>query len=542
MKAFKKKVYASKSHFTRAKRRELLDGNRQVTVEVYHSPKPNKKSKRGRRDSTVVPLTSKSLYTRDSMSDEEFEGFNANLPHGRQEGMDFRTGSGQQIFRPSNRNTSENNQDRPRRSLPVNNPKGAFPKDPTPPNIQTIVKDITTSVQKESLKFIAETQQGVFEAMKKDLQETISNMFRNLQVNVPPGLPNMTVPPPNMNVGPNAPPQARNGSNANNRSFNSEYELRYRDQSQGVDNVLNGSGSRNVGNGNPSNNGNVHHNYPRNNQGSNDRNANTVPNDKVNMENWGIKYDGSNMTFESFIFRVDSMKQASSYSSKQVFDNFHKLLSGENLISWYWGYRQGNQRASYDEFKAALNQEWGSRETDVEIWRKMLSRRQKPNETFDKFWEDMRAMSYRLKYNPDSVDMIGLIRGNVLPEIELSLVADKTASLSDFIKACRAADDILKKSSNVYGAKPFGFRKTVNEIEVEQEPLVDEIKRGFRLSKTPINFNGSENSQEPYKNCWNCNEEHRFRDCIYEIKGVFCFRCGRRGVIAPKCKCQENRQ
>lgn len=541
MRAIKKKASASNSHFTRAKRRELLDGNRQVTVEVYQSPKPNKKTKRGRRDSTVVPLTSKSLHRRDSMSEEEFEGFNANLPRGRQEVMDFSTGSGQQMFGPSNRNTSDTNQDRPRHSLPSNNPRGAVSNDPTPTNIQTLVQDITNSVQKESLKFIAETQQGVLEAMKKDLQETISSMFRNLQVNIPPGLPNMTVPPPNMNVGHNAQPQARNGSNANNRSFNSEYELRYRDQSQGngVDNVLNGS--RNMGNGNPNNNGNGHHNYPRNNQGLSDRNANTVTNDKVKMETWGIKYDGSNMTFESFIFRVDSMKQASCYSSKQVFDNFHKLLSGESLISWYWGYRQGHQRATYDEFKAALNQEWGSRETDIEIWRKMLSRRQKPNESFDKFWEDMRAMSYRLKYTPDSVDLIGLIRGNVLPEIELSLVADKTVSLSDFIKACRAADDVLKKSTNVYG-KTFGFRKTVNEIEVEQEVHVEEIKRGFRPSKTPINFNGSENSQEPYKNCWNCNEEHRFRDCIYEIKGVFCFRCGRRGVIAPKCKCQENRQ
>lgn len=527
MNNIRKKIYSSNAHYTRAKRRQILDKNREGTEEGYTSPKPDKKSKRGKRNSTVVPLTSKSLFTEDSMSEEDFAGFIPNIAGGTADMTEFSSGSGQAFFNLNSVNVAQNPRDTSKKTPSQNEERGARGEDvrrPQLPNMQAMVTEITASVQRDTMKLIEQTQRESMQAMKKDLEASILGLFQSLNINNTQGQPNLSIPPPNVNN------THRNGASNSNWRPNPDYELRYRPTGNDQGNTLNGRNS--VGSGSMS--------YQRNNPATNDRNY-VVPNDKVNMENWGIKYDGSNMTFESFIFRVESMKQASGYSSKQVFDNFHKLLTGENLISWYWGYRQGNLSATYEDFKIALNQEWGSRETDIEIWRKMLARRQRPNESFDKFWEDMRAMIYRLKYNPDPSDVMGLIRGNVLPEIELSLVADKTASLPDFIKACRVADDVLKKSTTIYGSKPFGFRKNVNEIEFEQEAVVDELKRNHRMipqnSSNPV-----ENSQDAFKNCWNCNEEHRFRDCIYEIKGIFCFRCGRRGVIAPKCRCQENRQ
>lgn len=461
------------------------------------------------------------------MSDEELPGFSPNASDVRDGTREFNTGSGQGFFNPMNGRVPQKSADKSNKTPPNNDPRGAFSKTPpeNPPpqpiNLQALVTEITTAVQRDTFKFIQQTHRETMQTMKKDLEGSIGRLFQSMSLNNAPGRPNMSIPPPNAypygnapNVGYSYPP-------------NPEYELRYR--TPGNENTAPGSGAHNRNNMNA--NGNANNAHVRNNQGANERNI-AVPNDKVNMENWGIKYDGANMTFE----------QASGYTSKQVFDNFHKLLTGENMISWYWGYRQGNQNATYEDFKIALNQEWGSRETDIEIWRKMLARRQRPNETFDKFWEEMRTMVYRLKYIPDSADLIGLIRGNVLPEIELSLVADKTLSVPDFIKACRVADDIVKKSANVYGCKPFGFRKSVNEIEFEPEAVVDELKRSSRPVMSQNSSKVEENSQEAFKNCWNCNEEHRFRDCIYEIKGIFCFRCGRRGVIAPRCRCRENRQ
>lgn len=524
MKNIKKKTYASKAHFTRSSRRQITDSNRNIEKEIYSTPKPDKSSIRGRRNLAVQPLSSKSLVNLSNMSEEQLTGFqDPILPRDM---TDFSIGSGQIFLDPRDSNqaaslpTSSSTDTNTISSAPTNS-RGAIKKTTqlSATNIKSIVNEVTASIQKDTLKLIQETQRDTMQLMKQELEDTIIKTFQNLNLNLNGN---------NINQNP-APRNSINNNPQNNWRPNNEFELRYRPPGPGHQNNGNGNNNRPSGNNFP---------YQGNNSGLNDR-SQIIPNDKIKIETWGIKYDGSNMTFESFIFRVDSMKQSSGYSSKQVYDNFHKLLQGDALISWYWGYRQGNANASYEDFKIALNQEWGTRETDIEIWRKLLARHQKPNEKFDIFWGDIRSLVYRLKYKPDVTDIIGLVQGNVLPEIEMALVNDPPNTLAGFLKVCRSADDILKRSSNGPGQKQFFNKKSVNEIETEVN--IEELKKNYNR---PIISNNPPpvEVQESYPNCWNCNENHRFRDCIYEIKGIFCFRCGKRGIIAPKCKCQENRK
>lgn len=35
--------------------------------------------------------------------------------------------------------------------------------------------------------------------------------------------------------------------------------------------------------------------------------------------------------------------------------------------------------------------------------------------------------------------------------------------------------------------------------------------------------------------CWNCDGHHRYHDCETQIRNIFYFGCGRKGILKPNC-------
>lgn len=77
-------------------------------------------------------------------------------------------------------------------------------------------------------------------------------------------------------------------------------------------------------------------------------------NRKVRLEDWGFvfegKMDGSEMTVDNFLFRVEIMRDASDYSNEDVFNFFSKITRGR-AQSYYWQFRNTNRESNWEEFE-----------------------------------------------------------------------------------------------------------------------------------------------------------------------------------------------
>lgn len=323
-----------------------------------------------------------------------------------------------------------------------------------------------------------------------------------------------------------------NGGRTNQRGFprrNSRHSFPNSDRNSNV-----GHSSRN-------------YNFPPNNIGQNGERTSSpgyqnynlsnmsVNSGKVKLYEWGFKYDGSDkLTVEDFLCRVQMAQQSSPYTWDQVYNYFHQILEG-TLVNWYWQYRKKNVRGNYTMMKDRLLEEYGSKDTDIDVWKSMMKRTQRVGETFMNFYRDMDDLHSRLSVRKSDKEMIDLLKCNVRDELALALAPFKTNSLSEFKNLCRDVDDVMFKRN--IGSQKASFRKSVHEInqeKVEQECEVEAVSSGRNFRKRDIN----------QYICFNCDENgHGFRDCPSEKRCLFCYRCGEKNVTSPNCPvCQENRK
>lgn len=266
-------------------------------------------------------------------------------------------------------------------------------------------------------------------------------------------------------------------------------------------------------------------------------NANTSSNlfgaGKVKLYEWGFKYDGSDkLTVEDFLCRVQMAQQSSPYSWDQVFTYFYQLLDG-TLVNWYWQYRKKNARGNYTMMKTRLLEEYGSKDTDIDVWKSMMKRTQRNGEHFMDFYRDIDDLHSRLSDRKSDKEMIDLIKCKVRDELALALAPFKTNSLYEFRNLCRDVDNVIFKRS--LGSQRNPYRKSVHEIDHEEED-------GEIESLSPAR-NYKKRDQSQYV-CFNCDGKgHGFRDCPSEKRFLFCYKCGEKNVTTPNCHiCQENRK
>lgn len=188
--------------------------------------------------------------------------------------------------------------------------------------------------------------------------------------------------------------------------------------------------------------------------------------------------------------------------------------------------------------KARLLEEYGSKDTDIDIWKTMMKRTQRPGEHFMTFYRDIDDLHARLCTRKSDREMIDLIKCNVRDELALALAPFKTTSLSEFKNLCRDVDDVIFKRSLTSSSRGSVFKKNISEIEPinqDDECEVDAInvERSYSRKKDPSQYV-----------CFNCSEKgHGFRDCPSEQRLLFCYRCGEKNVTSPNCPaCLENRR
>lgn len=127
-----------------------------------------------------------------------------------------------------------------------------------------------------------------------------------------------------------------------------------------------------------------------------------------------------------------------------------------------------------------------------------------------------------------------MVMKNLLPCYTLSVAPLGIRTLEELHEVCKRIDEAQALVSNPDASvtNPFKRRSNVNAISDEEYTTPNEgaVNRGRRVRD-------GENVT-----CYNCHRKgHIFKECIEERTGVFCFKCGQRGVYTSNCdRCLGN--
>lgn len=560
-------------HYTRARRNEQVDKNRQEYREESKVQIPRRRESReslkGRRELSVLPLSNTPLY---GFEDPETE---TNMDdHPFAELRDFST-SGERMSARSLENlasgilppnapyveTVENNLNRnlgaPRKepiqiqnNIPIPNVEvnSRVNKPSVDANTMSLMRELIKDSQKEMMDELTNTFR---EALRVETQK-IARQFSETsekQRNVT-NPPNYTIEePPSYRLEYREPRQITNQTHPNQGHHGTSHSNPYQPPLSNNDfpsyNRSNDRPSQrnqyNFPNANsqpqqPEASAGYHHPNagprelpPQPNNGYNHHNV-----DRIQLDKWGFQFNGSNMSVDDFLFRIECKQATSTYTWHEVYCNLNNLLS-DPAENWYWNFRKFNPNSDYNTFRLALTERYPSRDTDVDLWRKLINRKQQPDEAFDDFVDEVERIYYRMNDRPTEIQLISVIRDNVSSEISQYIGLARTNSLTGIKYIAREAEKLVEKL-NTPASKSKFFKKNVNEVTVpdscpneEDHVFVEAFtapKREYRIFK-----------------CKKCSQKFRVNEETNEEKRVYCYGCGKEGVIISKCPtCSENRK
>lgn len=248
---------------------------------------------------------------------------------------------------------------------------------------------------------------------------------------------------------------------------------------------------------------------------------------RINLSRWGLKFDGleKSMNVQEFIFRAGELKRDYNCPEQEFVTNFHQLLE-KPALDWFWNHRKMVQFRSWEEIRSALLNQYQRYEDDVQIQRKILNRRQLPQEPFEEFYNAVVGLNNQQRCPYDETKLMGVLRTNLKPSLSNMIFAVSVRNLAEFCRVVKSADCQLMSQRQQFQQRQF---QKVNEIDIDGDIPTDQLEvEALR-------------DTSKYK-CWNCKiVGHGFMDCPSATRRLFCYKCGWDNVVSPKCpRCQGN--
>lgn len=269
----------------------------------------------------------------------------------------------------------------------------------------------------------------------------------------------------------------------------------------------------------------------------------TLRADKITsiIKNWNIKFDGSaqGLSVDEFLYRIRSLTADNFDNDFSIIcRNLTILLTGKAL-AWFWRYHKQVATVVWDDFCVALRYQFKDFKTDFDIREELRNRKQKPNESFELFYESVSTMIDRLSTPISEEDLIEILTRNLRPEIRHELLYVPILSIAHLRKLVQMRENLFNDEyarRNIFNKSHQQIpRKSVSEIEHcdVKLPCLTEIEK---LSVDAVNH-----TYIPPK-CWNCSESgHLWEDCLKE-RTIFCYGCGAKNTYKPNClKCTTKR-
>lgn len=250
---------------------------------------------------------------------------------------------------------------------------------------------------------------------------------------------------------------------------------------------------------------------------------------KMDVEKWRLKFDGTSKSInaEDFIFRLEQLRQDYQCDWDEVLVKFPQLLEGP-AEDWYWMQRRLGHIRSFQELKEAFLSQFRKFESDFDVQRRMMDRRQGHQEAFEDFCNAMLRLRNQQRDPMNEQMLVDIMKGNLKPAMAALVFPIRMFGLQHFREECRKAEMLLANQRQFAQAHRHQFAPRVHELEYEVPQTEHEIDAiGRQCNYT----------------CWNCKEKgHGFMDCPSTHRSVFCYGCGMENVVKPSCpRCKGNR-
>ncbi|KAI8119581.1 hypothetical protein CVS40_8859 [Lucilia cuprina] len=264
-------------------------------------------------------------------------------------------------------------------------------------------------------------------------------------------------------------------------------------------------------------------------------NINMYPNPRmtapIDLEKWGIKFDGSRKSFtgEDFVFRVESLQVDYNCPMSTLMKGFHHLLTG-SAYEWFWTFRRKNPFCEWTHLKHHLIRKFRRFESDSEIQRCIMKRRQHPSESSEAFIGEIIALKNQLSRGVREDELVRIVKDNLKDGIYQLIYPIPINTFDHLLEECRRAERNLSKRNN---HRQYNTRR-VNELEFNEVPTNCEHNiEAMRMNLPPAR----------QLICWNCKTlGHSFVECDSEQRNLFYYKYGFENVITPKClKCSGNK-
>ncbi|XP_051860062.1 uncharacterized protein LOC127565466 [Drosophila albomicans] len=244
--------------------------------------------------------------------------------------------------------------------------------------------------------------------------------------------------------------------------------------------------------------------------------------------NWKVRFSGhSSMTVEDFLYRVEALTNQTLGGDFEMLARYASNLFEGSASEWFWRYHRSVTRVRWIDLSIALRAQFSDGRTDLEIRTAISHRKQKPNETFDNFYEAIVNLADRLEQPMSEQSLLEVLRANLLIEVQHELLyvpINNVVQLRQFVR--KRERFLLSTTRSIPATRRFGPRPQINEVSVQAELATGsdrEEDESFAVEAVIIS-------------CWNCRKPgHHYQDCKAE-RTVFCYGCGDADTYRPSCR------
>lgn len=244
------------------------------------------------------------------------------------------------------------------------------------------------------------------------------------------------------------------------------------------------------------------------------------------MDKWRLRFDGTSksITAEDFIFRLERLKDDYGCSDEEVVVKFPQLLEGP-AEDWFWMQRRLGRLNTLRDIKQAFLSQFRKFESDFDVQRRMMDRRQGSQEPFEEFYNALLRLHHQQRVPMEEGMLVEMLKNNLKPSMASLIFPMKIYGLQHFREECRKAEQLLINQRQAY-KQSYNPKVHAIECEASEENEVDAISNHTNYI------------------CWNCKEKgHGFMECPSTTRNLFCYGCGFENVTKPSCpRCQGNQR
>lgn len=259
------------------------------------------------------------------------------------------------------------------------------------------------------------------------------------------------------------------------------------------------------------------------------------------LQSWNVRFDGSSkgLRANEFVYRIECLTRETLQGNMQLICNNLQMLLHGKAREWFWRYHKSVEAIEWEPFCSALLEQYKDHRTTYDIREELNNRKQKPNESFESFYDSIMDIIDHLTVPLEEHEIVEILFRNLRPEIRHELLYVKFYSIAELKKLCLKRETLLREESfkrNYYSRTALQRRIAA----IEGSSLPEDNLETLNTDMGDISINAVSKPEFVLK-CWNCDEDgHKWDMCLKE-RIVFCYGCGLKNVYKPNCQfCSKN--